>query len=44
MALAREVSSFTPLPEGYPKEVILLELQASRTIVLAKDERGIIAR
>ncbi|RDE06790.1 hypothetical protein [Sphingomonas aracearum] len=38
------MTSNLPFPDGYPREVVLTELQASREIVLATDERGIIAR
>ncbi len=50
--LARELAQLHVLvtssnllfPTGYPKEVILTELRATRDIVLATDERGLIAR
>ncbi|UZK70053.1 hypothetical protein OKW76_03085 [Sphingomonas sp. S1-29] len=50
--LARELAqlhvlvttSNLPFPNGYPKEVILTELKATHDIVLATDERGLIAR
>lgn len=38
------MTSNLPFPAGYPKEVILTELHASREIVLATKERGLIAR
>lgn len=38
------MTSNLPFPEGYPKQVILTELHASREIVLATDQRGLIAR
>jgi len=38
------MTSNLPFPDGYPLEVVLTELQASRDIVLATDERGLIAR
>jgi hypothetical protein len=50
--LARELAqlhvlvttSNLPFPDKYPKEVVLIELKAAREIVLATDERGLIAR
>lgn len=38
------MTSNLPFPDGYPLEVVLTELQTSRDIVLATDDRGLIAR
>jgi hypothetical protein len=38
------IATNLPFPDRYPKEVILTELHAIREIVLATDERGLIAR
>jgi hypothetical protein len=38
------MTSNMPFPVGYPKDVILAELKAAHDIVLATDERGLIAR
>lgn len=50
--LARELAqlrvlvmgSNLPFPDGYPKQVILTELHAAREIMLATDDRRLIAR
>lgn len=38
------ITSNLRFPDDYPKEVIIAELQAVRDILLATDERGLIAR